>query len=1145
MRTGSLVTVLAAAGVLAVGPNAVAQEQATSGTYRGVLPVVKADVSPPLRSIPPAPITRAGRLMVDPEGSPVGPPGPQDIDPIVQDQVATEAIPPPSNSFDGPGNIALVSPPDPVGDVGPNHYVAMSNLYFAVYDKSGTLLYGPAANNTLWAGFGGDCQSDNDGDPVVLYDQLADRWILTQFTASGPTYYNCMAISTGPDPTGSYYRYAVSSGSNFPDYPKYGVWTDAYYISTREFNGGFVGVGAYAINRTQMIAGDPSPQVVAFFVPPGGTPYNVGDGLLPSDLDGTLPPPSGSPNYFVGAMDDGGQYGAPQDALTLWKFNVDFSTPSNSTFTLTDTIPIAPYDTQFSPCSGRSCIPQPGTANRVDILSYRQRPIHRLAYRNFDTHESLVTNQSVEAPGGIAGIRWWEIRDPNGVPTIHQEGTFAPGVTDGVHRWMGSIAMDESGNMALGYSASNGTDTYPSVWYTGRLANDPAGTMSQGEGSIIDGTGSQTGSSRWGDYTSMNIDPVDDCTFWYVNQYVPTSSSSGWRLRIGSFKFSECGTPDFFLGGSPDTQAICTGDEAVYDLTVGSVSSFSNPVTLSTEGHPVGTNPTFDPNPVVPPGSAQLTIGNTGSAAPGSYAVTVSGVATDSPGHQVELGLDVYDVVPGSATLTAPTDGASGQPLRPTFEWTPAAQATSYTLEVDDDPDFSSPAVVESGITDTTFTPASDLMSNTQYSWRVTAENVCGAGAASPVYSFTTMALPGDCVLGTVPVIHFAEDFEAGAPGWTHSGAGDTWTLSGTRVHGGSFAYHATDVPTPSDQRLVSPEVVLPDESPLTLQFWNWQEMEDKSGGCWDGGILEVSTDGGSSWTYLPTTLMQTDPYDGPVTGLGGLSGWCGDRQDWLRSVVDLDGYAGETVRFRFRIGTDTLVGREGWYLDDVFLQTCEASDPDFSLTASPSVQTACAGDDVDFTITVGSAGGFSNDVALGAAGNPAGSTTAFSTNPVSPPGASTLTIGNTAGSSAGSYLINVSGTAAGSSGHDVNMTLDLLVAPGVPALTAPPDGATEQPLRPVFEWNPVGGADGYTLEVDDDPAFGSPEITATKVTATSYTPTVDLAEGTQYWWRVTADNLCGLGSPSDPYTFTTETLMPFSDGFETGDTSRWTLTVP
>jgi hypothetical protein len=935
LRIGA--TILTALCVLAVSPALDAGDQ-ISATYRGLQPVVKFDISPPLRDIPPLPVTAGGEAMVDPEGPP-GELGPQDIDPLVQGWTgAPELIPSPLLSFDGPSNLAGVSPPDPVGDVGPNHYVAMSNLYFQVYDKAGTSLYGPAANNTLWSGFGGDCQTDNAGDPIVLYDQIADRWMLTQFTSSGPTYFNCVAVSTTPDPTGSYYRWAVSTGSNFPDYPKYGVWPDAYYISTREFAGGstFAGVGAYALKRADLISGNPALQVISFLATPAGSggAYNVGDGLLPSDLDGSIPPPAGSPNYFVGAMDDGATYGAPDDAFTLWKFQADFVTPANSTFILTNTIPFADYDTIF-PCSpsSRDCIPQPATSTKIDILSYRQRPMHRLAYRNFGSHEALVTNQSVEAAASMAGIRWWEIRDPNGTPVIYQEGTYAPGVSDGIHRWMGSIAQDNAGNMALGYSASNGTSTFPSSWYTGRLSGDPLGTMPQGEGSMINGTGSQTGSARWGDYTSMNIDPIDDCTFWYVNQYIPVTSSVGWQLRIGAFKFNECGTPDFYLASDPDAVQICAGSAAAYNLTVGSIAGFGNQVTLSASGNPAGTAAGFSANPVTPPGSSTLTISNTAGAAAGSYLITVSGTATGSLGHSIDVALDVFTLAPGAPTLVSPANGALNVPLQPTFSWTAAVQAATYLLEVDDDPGFGSPIIVQGGIPGTSVTPATSLASNTTYYWRVTAENLCGVGAASTVFSFTTEALPGDCGMGTVPVIAFTDDFESGAPGWTHSGTGDSWALSTARSYSPANSFHANDPATSSDQRLVSPPVVLPvGSSPLTLQFWNWQLMEDRTGGCYDGGLVEISTDDGATWTHLPNALMLTDPYDGPVTGLGNLDGWCDDlgapSTIWKKAVVDIDAYAGQTARFRFRLGSDTSVSREGWYIDDVLVQSCELSGP-------------------------------------------------------------------------------------------------------------------------------------------------------------------------------------------------------------------------
>ena len=315
------------------------------GIYRGLSPVVKFDISPPLREmrvILPGP----GQLRENEDRDTV----PWKVrfapewDPVVQatvgrgDGSGTE-IPGPIVTFNGQTNTSFVDPPDPNGAVGPNHIVTMCNLSFQIFNKTGTSLFGPAANNTLWAGFGGECQTDNSGDPVVLYDRLADRWFLSQFTASGPTFFECVAISQTNDPTGAYYRYAIATGTNFPDYPKAGVWTDAYYVSTREFlaSGPFAGVGAYALNRAQALAGNPAPQIISFLVPPVGGGANVGDGLLPSDLDGATPPPAGSPNFFVGSQDNNGPYGATSDALNLYRFHADFAVPTNSTFTLAST----------------------------------------------------------------------------------------------------------------------------------------------------------------------------------------------------------------------------------------------------------------------------------------------------------------------------------------------------------------------------------------------------------------------------------------------------------------------------------------------------------------------------------------------------------------------------------------------------------------------------------------------------------------------------------------------------------------------------------------------------------------------------------------------------------------------------------------
>jgi len=443
-----------------------------------------------------------------------------------------------------------VNPPDPVGDVGPNHYVEMINLVFAVYSKSGALLLGPVDTGTLWANFAVDDCTDPSGDPIVIYDQFADRWILTQFTTRGPEYFNCVAISQTGDPTGAYYRYAFSTGLNFPDYPKYGVWTHSYIITTREFGPTEeYGIGVYALERNKMINGDPKARAVSFFLDgnaPGMLPL-VGDGLLPPDIDGKQKPKNEDPAPIIGTQDDGALYGATFDALNIWDLSVHWRSTPTASLTLNTQLPVAAFDSIF-PCgpSSRDCLPQPGITNPaqyLDILSYRQRPTWRLAYRNFKTYDAMVTNQSVEALPGVAGVRWYEIRRTGNTYSVYQQGTYAPG--DGVHRWMGSVAQDKKGNMAVGYSVVNGTTVFPGIRYTGRLAGDPLGTLPLGEGVIINGSGVQrTTNSRWGDYTSMNIDPVDDCTFWYVNEYYTAagqaSSLAGWQTRIASFKLPGC-----------------------------------------------------------------------------------------------------------------------------------------------------------------------------------------------------------------------------------------------------------------------------------------------------------------------------------------------------------------------------------------------------------------------------------------------------------------------------------------------------------------------------------------------------------------------------------------------------------------------------
>jgi hypothetical protein len=567
--TAAVVLISAAAAMLFVAASPPASAQPTART-QPLTPKFSAavafDLSPALRDLRPTARAFAPsfNLEIRPERGPEvkdkGYSGDGALQAFKQGRTAAAlAIPAPLLTFEGlsnQDNLSIfggrVNPPDPNGEVGPNHYVEMINLVFAVYDKAGNKLLGPIDTGTLWSNFAVPDCTDPSGDPIVVYDQLTDRWILSQFTTAGPEYFNCVAISTTGDPTGSYYRYAFSTGLNFPDYPKYGVWRDSYVITTREFGPTIeYGIGVYALEKNKMINGQPNARAVSFFID-GNNPALlplIGDGLLPADIDGKQKPMNDVAIPLVGTQDDGGPYGATFDALNVWDLLVHWNATAapDASLTLAAQLPVASFDSIF-PCAptSRDCLPQPGItdpAQYLDILSYRQRPTFRLAYRNFKTYETMVTNQSVEAAPGVAGVRWYEIRrNALGAYSVFQQGTYAP--NDGVHRWMGSVAMDKKGDIALGYSVVNGTTVFPGIRYTGRLSGDTLGQMTLGEGVIINGSGVQTNTnSRWGDYTDMTVDPTDDCTFWYVNEYYQTTQpppDRNWQTRIASFKLPSC-----------------------------------------------------------------------------------------------------------------------------------------------------------------------------------------------------------------------------------------------------------------------------------------------------------------------------------------------------------------------------------------------------------------------------------------------------------------------------------------------------------------------------------------------------------------------------------------------------------------------------
>ena len=456
-------------------------------------------------------------------------------------------------NFAGQG-YTFVNPPDTVGDVGTNHYIQMINggsgALLMIYDKAGNVVSGPIALDTL--GIGGACASGL-GDPVVLYDEMADRWLLSEFASGGN--HLCVYISQTNNPTGAYWRYDFIT-PNFPDYPKYAVWPDAYYVTSNENS-----PAAYALDRTSMLAGAAA-TMQRFTAPPiSGFGFQA---LTPADLDGITQPAAGTPNFIMRHRDTEvhGPAGFPsQDILEIWQFHVDWVTPANSFFTKLPDILVTEFDSDLCGLFSFSCFNQPGTGVQLDPL--REVIMFRLQYRNFGAYETLVGNLVTDVDGtDHGGVRWFELRRSGGDWALYQEGTYAPDIHS---RWMAGISMDVSGNIAMGYNVSSSSQ-FPSLRYVGRLATDPLGTMPQGEVVLAAGSGSN-GSNRYGDYSAMSVDPVDGCTFWFTGMY---NVSSQWSTRIGAFKFDSCANSviaDLQVEKTGEPAMVAPGGNITYTLT--------------------------------------------------------------------------------------------------------------------------------------------------------------------------------------------------------------------------------------------------------------------------------------------------------------------------------------------------------------------------------------------------------------------------------------------------------------------------------------------------------------------------------------------------------------------------------------------------
>lgn len=852
-----------------------------------VQPVVRISsyngVSRALRDLPAAPSTE--RDEVESEGlRKVKPdvPVPQDFhDPVRQSSTASSgaiktapaaaALPTPSATFEGMNQSEGCGgciPPDPNGVVGPSEYVQMVNSAVSVYDKSGSRLMGPTAINSLWSNLPGTCKDNNDGDPIVIYDQLADRWIISQFAfpldsnnLPAPPYDECIAVSKSADATGEYYIYDFHLSDQFlHDYPHFGLWPDAYYMTSHRFDHNnslnYAGAGVFAFERAKMLNGQPA-QMIAYSLGNGDTHFG---GELAANVDGFTPPPAGAPG-LIGEVDSSTDI-PPNAALRIWKFHVDWTTPANSTLgnntQPSSVVQVADFVRPNCSLAGNrayvaGCVPQAGDPSQLDPIG--DRLMHRLTYRNFGDHESLVLMHTVVADSTTMqmGPRWYEVRDPAGTPQIFQQSTFGPtSQTDPLYRFVGSAAMDHAGDIAIGYSTSSQAN-FPSIAYAGRVPSDPVNTL-DGEVQMWAGTEAQHGESfttqsgRWGDYSAMTVDPIDDCTFWYTTEYYDAAdavgtATGGWHTRIGNFKFSQC-TPRQ-VGTLRGTVTDVNGNPiAQVDVTAGGYTAITDD------------NGFYQFSPL----------------APGAYNVTAT-----------EMGYD-----PDTATnVTIANNGVTTKnfTLQRNAQPTPTPAAPRLPL-----PNVNPPTLNDPGTTINT--------NSYSLNWGP-AETATGLVGYAIEESTDYVQVFFDNADGTTP------PGQSGSP-WSTGPSRNPWTQDPTYSHSAPFSYfgNAQSGASADTTLTLTSNITIPNTvGSGRVSFWS-RYYNDPD----DSGNVEVSTDGGTKWTAVEVLrdAPSTPPADTRMQS----------------EEVDLSSLRGTPLKLRFRFSNGTLVyfliRSIGWWVDDI-----------------------------------------------------------------------------------------------------------------------------------------------------------------------------------------------------------------------------------
>lgn len=921
--------------LLGVAPLA-AQNGDTLGPS-AVLRPVRADVSPPLRDIKPIPARpgtweRPEHLLPDWINQPPTKSKPFTGVHVLQDAPAPANMPAPSLTFEGvgeglPGYNVNVAPPDTEGDIGPNHYVQWVNLHFAVFDRNGNILYGPAAGNTLWTGFGGRCESDNDGDPIVQYDQFADRWVMTQFAVSASPYYQCVAVSQTNDPLGAWYRYAYSFGNQMNDYPKFGVWVNGAnnsYVGTYNMflNGAtFSGAEICAYNRQKMLTGDTTAEGVCF------GPYSSYGGILPADIDGPNQAPTNAPNYLLA-------FGT--NSLLFWTLAMNWSaSPPTGALAGPTTLAVPAFSKACG--TGGTCIPQPATTNTLDSVG--DRLMYRLAYRNFGSFENLVVNHSINSATPIA-VRWYELRNLQTTPTVYQSGTYQP---DSNSRWMGSAAMDGEGNLAIGYSVSSST-VYPSIAYAGRLASDPLGALAQGEAVMFSGTGSQTGTlSRWGDYSALSVDPIDDCTFWFTNEYLATSGTYNWHTRIGTFRFP-------VTNPGPSLTATANGNNRV-DLSWTSVAGAGRyrVYRARQSGGPYTLVATL-----APPTTTYVDLDVQGGMTY-YYKIGHDRCTTQESNEVAVTAQGPCTAPPTFAGLTSASTSNTAT-CKVSLSWSAAtAQCggpVSYSVYRSTTSLFTPSASnrIATNLTGTSFTDQNGLVNGTTYYYIVRATDQ--SNGVEDSNTVTKSAAPYGLLSNQILLSQNFDSLADGAlpTGWATgflAGDANDWRKARTcsPAHSGTKVLRCggnkcnTDYGSNNHAYTRTAAVTVPAGAQNTrLSFWHRWNFELN----YDGAYLRISFNG-TNYTYVSNAYILSGGYNDPAGPW-----WSGDQSaSFTNTVVNLDaacnaasggndGCQGKTLYLAFVEYTDGTVTRPGWYIDDVVMSAdvpaaCSATPEDVS----------------------------------------------------------------------------------------------------------------------------------------------------------------------------------------------------------------------